>query len=144
MIDTYEAVNRLVRSISGVTTLTTAIYTYPPGLPSSFAGDSDAVLIIPDGAGQADTLPIQYERVQVRCYGSTFASARSLALAVANGLHRLQSVDLTMASGEVVRLYDSRLLSGPTWMQEFETTWRYVMLTFAMQWTDREVEDEED
>ena len=143
MIDTYEATNLLLRAQSAVTALTTAIYTFPPGLPSSFAGDSNAILILPDGTGLADTLPIQYTRVQIRCYGASFGDARALAKAIADSLHRLQSVDLVTSNG-AVKLYDSRVVSGPSWMQEFETTWYYVELVLAMQWTDREVEDEED
>lgn len=135
-LDTLEATLALLAGRTAVAALTSTRLYGPPGLPDTYRGATQALLVIEDG-GPADALTALFDTdVWLHCYGPSPASARALARTVRVALSGLGPLDVSVTGG-TARLAHCWQTTGPIDVREPETGWFRCLLGFRMRWVDR-------
>lgn len=109
----------------------------PPGLPVNWAGGK-AVAFWSDGGNAHATLPLTYDRFQLRCYGADHQDARLGYRLLADALNRKGHTRVTVDTKIYVLQY-AALSSGPYDLIDPETRWPYVLAYYQVQFYERGV-----
>lgn len=136
MLDTAGVLYTVLAADAGLTSNSFPVYG-PPGLPANWPGGK-AVAFWADGGLGHDTLPLQYERVQFRVYGSDSQTARLGYRLLADALNRRVHSRVVVGSSTYILQY-AAMMSGPYDLIEPEMRWPFVQAWFNVQFYERAV-----